>query len=185
MATLARLVARLQVETSRYVKSVQQGRGAGRKFADGLNQKFKSVNVIPNPAGLREFDKKLGALEKAAQAKVLRRAVTKAIKPALAAARQNIPVGDEISEYEGKTVSPGFAKRNIKTEIALSRDKNAASAKLGVTPDAAYAVKFVELGTATQAAQPWLVPAFESTVPEQLQIVADELKAGIDAAAKS
>jgi HK97 gp10 family phage protein len=66
----------------------------------------------------------------------------------------------------------------------VSQDKQAAAALLGVDSEAFYAVQFLELGTSKTKAQPWLVPAFESTASEQVAAVTAELKAGIEKAAR-
>lgn len=136
--------------------------------------------------GVAELTAKLSQLGKKVQGKALRIAVREAMKPALKRAEALIPVGKVAHKtYRGRLVAPGFAKRNIRIRTRLSRDKEKATAILGVNREAFYAVQFVELGTSKMAAQPWLRPAFESTRSQQQSALAAALKKQIDKAARS
>jgi HK97 gp10 family phage protein len=185
-SNLARLVARLQIETSKYDAGIAPVSRSARKFAEGLTTAFKSgTDVSINQAVLRELDAKLLGLRDAARGAVLRKAASKGIRSALAKAKETIPVGTvEHRTYKGRLVLPGFAKKNVKVKTFVSQDKQAAAALLGVDSEAFYAVQFLELGTSKMQAKPWLVPAFESTAPEQVAAVTAELKAGIEKAAR-
>lgn len=136
--------------------------------------------------GTRELEAKLRALGEAVAAPILRKAVRKAIKPAFQKAQELIPVGvDAHRTYKGRLVAPGFARRSIRTVTRVSDDKQRVSAALGVRKEAFYAVLFTELGTSKMAAHPWLRPALQTTQGEQEQILAEEIRAGIEKVAKS
>lgn len=131
--------------------------------------------------GVADLTKQLTALGAQVAAKELRGTVKEAIEIALHAARSNIPVGTEYHKtYKGRIVSPGFALANIDTKIGFDKRNGAAYALLGVRSEAFYALAFTELGTATQAAQPWLVPAFEASQDPMLSKVAAELKRRVE-----
>lgn len=130
--------------------------------------------------GIRQLTEQLHALGEVATGKALRSAVRAGMKPALERAKQLIPVGvDTHRTYKGQLVLPGFAKRNIRVVVTVSRDKQKASALLGVRREAFYAINFVELGTASQPAQPWLRPAFASTRQQQLVALSTALKKAV------
>lgn len=136
--------------------------------------------------GVAQLTRQLDALGKLDDGKALRAAVNAGIKPAKEVAKGLIPEGvDAHRTYKGRVVAPGFARRSIATKTKLSRDKQKATAMLGVAPEAFYAVQFVELGTSKMPAQPWLRPAFEATTKEQQQEVAFSLKKSIDKASKT
>lgn len=184
MPSLARFRVSLSIETNEFGQSNGVIKRAIDEFTKGASSQF--VEFIPNPAALKELDRKLAGLTVAARGKALRAAVTKGIKPALAAARQAIPVGTvEHKTYKGRLVTPGFARKNVATNVRVSKDKTAATAELGVRPEAFYATEFVELGTSRMAAQPWLVPSFNSTASEQIAAASEALKAAIEKAATS
>lgn len=182
---LARLVTRLQVETSKYVADVNQTKRGVTKFARGIDQPFKNVETILNPAALRELDQKLAGLAASATGPILRRAVNRAIRPALEEAKNTVPIGKVPHKtYKGRLVAPGFARKSLKIKTLVSRDKQAAAALLGVAGEAYYALQFIELGTSEIPATPWLQPAFEGTATKQQDAIAAELKAGIERAAR-
>ena len=117
--------------------------------------------------------------------KALGAAARAGIKPALDRAKATIPVGEVAHRtYKGRLVAPGFASRNVFVKVNLSRDKQAAFARLGVAREAFYAVQFVELGTSKLPKQPWLVPAFESTQDAQQAALGKSLGKAITRIAK-
>lgn len=121
--------------------------------------------------------RKLGKLD---DGKTLRKVVRDAIRPAQKRAQALIPVGNRAHRtYKGRLVGPGFAKRNVVVITKLSKDKQSASALLGVRREAFYAVNFVEIGTSIMAAQPWLRPAFSQTRSEQEQAMKEGLRSAI------
>lgn len=66
--------------------------------------------------------------------------------------------------YKGNWLLPGFAKRHVKLETYVSRDKQSATAVVGPVKEAFYASQFVEFGIPSRgySAHPWLVPAFSA-----------------------
>lgn len=135
--------------------------------------------------GTRELGRKLKALGKAAEGKVLRQAVRAGAQPVMAHARATVPKGTEPHKtHKGRVVAPGFASRSLTTVTKIGRRKDRAFAFIGVKAEAYYVLQFVELGTSRQAAQPWLVPAFESTQKAQQQALAAKLRQAIMKAAK-
>ena len=125
--------------------------------------------------GVRKLERKLLKLEPKIGKKVVRQAVRKAAKPILAAAKSNVPV------------ESGELKRNLKIK-ALKRKKHRFGVMIGTglkwfTGDQFYAA-FVEFGTGTRPARPYLRPAFDTKRQSSEQILKTELKNGIKAAAK-
>jgi HK97 gp10 family phage protein len=139
--------------------------------------------MASNLAGLRDLTRRLRALGRLEDGKAIRAAVREAIKPALKRAKQTVPVGSYAHKtYRGRLVGPGFLKRSIRVETVLSRDKQSASALLGVRREAFYGLQFVELGTSKMPAQPWLIPAFEGTISDAEQALATSLSKAVDKA---
>jgi HK97 gp10 family phage protein len=139
------------------------------------------VGLDGTAALLRQLEE-LGKLE---DGKALRSAVRAGMKPAMDRAKAMIPQGiDPHKTFKGRLVAPGFAKRSIRVVTKLSKDKQKASAALGVRAEAFYAVNFVELGTSKMAARPWLRPAFASTLQQQTEAMSASLRKSILKAAK-
>lgn len=136
--------------------------------------------------GVAQLTRQLKELGKLDDGKALRQAAREGMKPVFKAAQQAIPVGTkEHRTYKGRLVGPGFAKRNLKIVVSLSKDKQSATAILGVSAEAFYVVQFVELGTSNQAAQPWLRPAFYGNKQNEINGIARGLQKAIDKAAKT
>lgn len=138
--------------------------------------------------GAKELDAQLAALGAAAGGKVLRGAMRAALNiakaKAEAAAAQLNETGRMHRTYRGRLVAPGFASRNLR--IVTVKDKNGAPlrAVLGVRREAFYAVQFIELGTATIPARPWLIPAHESSQEAMTAKLADGIRERIKRAVK-
>ena len=143
--------------------------------------------------GLKELEKKLHKLGKAAGGNALRNATASAMLPALRAARTSAPVGTQAHRtYKGRLVAPGFLSRSVIRRSRLSRDKTTAWATVGVRGEAFYGVQFVELGyTAGKRgspnrrmvpSRPWLEPAFETTQQQIYRRLKEKLKLQIDKA---
>lgn len=135
--------------------------------------------------GLADLSRQLEQLEDAARGKALRGAALSASLPTFRAAQAGIPKGKVPHKtYKGRLVAPGFASRNIRRVTRLSRDGGTASVLIGVRREAFYAVQFLERGTSKMAAQPWLVPAYNSTYRQVTNRLAVELEKRIKKAAK-
>lgn len=118
--------------------------------------------------------------------KVTRSAVRAGAKTVVKRAKELIPEGiDAHRTYKGRLVAPGFARRAIRAITKLSRDKQAATASIGVRKEAYYAVQFVERGTVKQAAQPWLRPALDQASSAALTAIKDTFKRFVDKVARS
>lgn len=138
-----------------------------------------------NLAGVATLTKRLRELGKLEDGKALRRAVSAGMRPTLRAAKQLIPKSTRpIVTYKGRLVGPGFASRNVAIATTLSKDKQQATAMVGVRKEAFYAVAFVERGTSKMKAQPWLRPAFYSTRHQQEAALRDSLFKTLQKASK-
>lgn len=130
--------------------------------------------------GFAELQRQLKRMSAAVGGKALRSAGVSAMLPALRAAQASAPSGDPPygpygaraafdpyprTTHKGRKVAPGFTARNVARKSKLSRDKSFVKVMLGVRPEAFAAVQFVELGTSTRGARPWLEPAFRRSIP--------------------
>lgn len=140
--------------------------------------------------GVAELSAKLRALaDPKQQAMTLRAAVRTPMKKVEKRARANIarisPGKAEMHRtYKGRLVSAGFASRSLRTIVKMSRDKQSASALLGVRREAFYALQFFELGTAYIPKQPWLVPTFEGMKDQSLREIGIVMRKRIEKIAK-
>ncbi len=140
--------------------------------------------------GVAELSAKLRTLaDPKQQAATLRASVRTPMKKVERQARVNIarisPGKTEVHRtYKGRLVSAGFASRSLRTITKMSRDKQSASALLGVRREAFYALQFFELGTAYIPRQPWLVPAFEGMKEQSLREIGIVMRKRIDRIAK-
>lgn len=135
--------------------------------------------------GARELDAKLQELGKSVRGRALRKAVTEAMKPARQAALARVPQGSAMHRtYKGRLVAPGFTSRNVLIASSLDRTKERATARLGVAPEAFYALQFIERGTFKDKPQPWLAPSFESSRGAVETDLTDTLRAQILKAAR-
>jgi HK97 gp10 family phage protein len=120
---------------------------------------------------------KLRDLGKLDNGSAIKQAVRAGMLTTMDEARTRIAVGTRSHKvYTGQTVSPGFARKSIKIITVLSADKQQATAILGVSKEAFYAVQFLELGTSKMPAQPWLRPAFYGTQSDQQQAIVAKLQ---------
>lgn len=135
--------------------------------------------------GTAALSKQLAELGKAASGRVLKAAVTEAMLPTYTEALGRVPVGTVPHRtYKGRTVEPGFAQQNVRLKTWVSKDKSAATAMVGVSPEAYYVLQFIELGTSKLPAAPWLTPAFESNKDAAVKQVARELRERIERIAR-
>jgi HK97 gp10 family phage protein len=112
-----------------------------------------------NLEGVAELTRQLIALGKLENGAALKLAVRAGMKPVLAAAKANIPVGTEphrlAAAYGKLLVAPGFAQSQLAIGVSINAAKNIASATVGDRSRAFYS-KFAELGTRYRQATPWL-----------------------------
>jgi HK97 gp10 family phage protein len=140
--------------------------------------------------GVAELSKQLAELgDPKASAAALRESVRKPMQMVMRKAAANLAAispgkADLHRTYKGRWVSAGFAARSLKVVVKMSRDKQSASALLGVGREAFYAVQFFELGTAMIPKQPWLVPALESSQDAATRMIGEVMKARIEKIAK-
>lgn len=123
------------------------------------------------------------------QAATLRAAVRTPMRAVMKQARINIAIVSPGKRqlhktYKGRYVSAGFASRSIRMIVKMSRDKQSATAILGVRREAFYALQFFERGTAKIARQPWLEPAFSQSRSRSLSLVGETLRKRIEKIAK-
>lgn len=141
--------------------------------------------------GVADLTAKLRALASPKeQAATLRAAVRTPMREVMRLAKVNIarvsPGQRPLHRtYKGRIVSAGFAARNVRMIVKMSKDKQKAQAILGVRAEAFYALQFLELGTAKIASRPWLQPAFSQSRDQVVRLVGETLKARIDRIAKS
>lgn len=140
--------------------------------------------------GTRDAIEKLRALASSKeQAAALRASVREPMKEVMKVAQANIarisPGKRELHRtYKGRLVSAGFAARNIRLIVVMSKDKQAAWALLGVRKEAFYALQFFELGTAFIPKEPWLLPAFFSSKDRSVKGIAEVLRERIEKIAR-
>lgn len=127
--------------------------------------------------GTKFLDDQLKALaDPKINSAVLRAGVVAGMRKVLARAKGTVPVGTRAHKtYKGRIVAPGFASRSLRVKGTVSRDRQKATALLGVAPEAFYAVQFIELGTARIPRRPWLVPAFEASQEEAQAALRDAM----------
>jgi len=77
--------------------------------------------------------------------------------------------------WNGMAVA-GHAQKSVRMITVMSKDKQQATAILGVRASAWYALQFFELGSSKTPQQPWLQPAFRSSENAMLQGIADTMK---------
>jgi len=128
--------------------------------------------------GFDELSQKLNTLSDPKEmGKALRSTVRNAMNDVKKVAAGLIPVGiDAHRTYKGRLVTPGFAKRSLKVVSTLDKRRGSASAILGVSSEAFYAIQFVELGTYKMAAKPWLRPAFNGSADKNIRKVAEGMR---------
>lgn len=144
--------------------------------------------------GVPELTKKLAEYGPKVTGQVLRSTVGQAMRSVRAAAESNLAAMPSIQEerraftktYRGNIKTPGYAARHVVQEAYISADKQSATAVVGVTPEAFYAVAFVEFGVPHYGVppRPWLVPAYEANLSNVEQHVARTLERRIKSLAR-
>lgn len=135
-------------------------------------------------AGFKELSDKLKELPEKVRKTALRKATKEAAAVVLQEAFSRIPKGTRPHKtYKGNQVFGGFASRNIRAKVKLAKNKKTGYARIGVAPEAFYALSFVELGNG-QKEQPWLVPALQSQTDSVIETYRRVLGRAIELAAK-
>lgn len=143
------------------------------------------INLSGNVKGVKELAKALDQLGQKAGGRILANSLRAAAKVVTTQAESSFPknkykrkhwVGRNLKKgKQGFEVYPPFARTQIRSKVRQYKNKQGAYALVGVTPDAFYALQFVELGTSKQAKQPWLVPAFTNTSGQQIDTIKSRL----------
>lgn len=145
--------------------------------------------------GLDGVLKRLKALPKKVERKLLRRAVRKGATIIRDAARQNARAVDDPS-------TPESIEKNIVVQESsrLGRSEGGVAMRVGVRGGArapangdgdgkanpggdTFYWRFIEFGTSKMQARPFMRPAMENNIEAATQAVTDELNKGLDAAA--
>jgi len=135
--------------------------------------------------GAKDLQRKLDAMGKGKKlSSILRSAVRAGMNPVRASAAAALVTSPASgftyhrtyhghTSYKGNWLLPGFAKRHVKIETFISRDKQAAKAEVGPVKEAYYASQWVELGMQSRGypAHPWLRPALRSNTRKALDAV--------------
>jgi HK97 gp10 family phage protein len=154
-------------------------------------------------SGIAELTKQLDALTSLEDGKALKRCVKAGINEALKRAREIIPQ-EGINGHQGRAhrlkvskalhekyggigalVTPGFAKRSLRTISTINESKDVASGVLGVRKAAYYAVQFLEFGTHKMKAQPWLRRALLEARDDAERKLKKSLEVSVAKAAKT
>lgn len=144
----------------------------------GITIKLEGIGAVDQ--ALKDLEREFG--DKMAQSKVLVPAVREAMKPVLAAARQNAPkdTGDLarslIVEARRPTKRDRRSKYITQTDTVIAAVTTASGKKLkkmGIKSDARAIAQ--EFGTAKNPAQPYLRPALEANAQNTVNRLADIL----------
>lgn len=116
--------------------------------------------------GAKQLVKKLQAIQKECQPKIVAQAVRAAMVPMMQEARANAPKGKRTHRtYKGRLVAPGFLKRNIKLRKMKFKDKSRVGYSLKARGEAWYG-SLVETGHGNAKPKPWLGKAYRSKSEE-------------------
>jgi HK97 gp10 family phage protein len=140
--------------------------------------------------GFRELDAALAELPQALRRAVVLAALRKAAKPIVRDARAKARRGKDPrrrgsmkQRRSGESESMGHGADSIAARAVKATAANEATIAVG--PDARHwYMKLVEFGTARQAPDRFLTPAFEINKEEAAQLVGEELWKSLSAAAK-
>jgi len=128
--------------------------------------------------GLQELDKKLRELEPKLARKVTRKALRDAAKMTAAKAKELVPV-DEGDLRDSIRVRSGKSRKGTVSVIVTT------SASDNLFTGESYYGAFLEFGTSTIEARPYLRPALEQTAQAATALIRDRLAAGIEEIATS
>jgi len=126
-------------------------------------------------SGMKEVQRALAELPKRVASKVIRQNLRAAMKPMLAAAKENAPEGTGDLEHSIKLKSGKRKRHVIRLNIVAYRD-----------PDdpVPFHAAYVEYGTSRQAPQGFFRRAFDQTKNTTMQLALDGIRKGIDDAVK-
>ena len=127
------------------------------------------VEVSHEIKGLKDLAKNSDKLKKNFASTTLRTALRNAAQPVRNKARAKVPIGE------------GDLKKAIAINAKVDK-KGEGHADIGFRKDKAFYGGFVELGTSTQQARPYLRPALEESEPEILPAFVNALNKTIDKA---
>jgi len=129
--------------------------------------------------GDKALDKKLSTLEGKVRNKIARKAIRKAAKPVLDAAKANVPVE---SGKLRKSLTIRALRKSSKNKFRVGAR---VTTRDGLFSGETFYGGFVEFGTATQAPRPFLIPALASNSGRVDSILREEIRTAImDEAAK-
>lgn len=137
------------------------------------------MKLHSNLRGFEDMDKALAALPQRVENKVMQRAVTRALRPARQAIREETPIGDTRSPASKEY---GRARSNIRLHRLRKVKKGSKGAR--ITTGRAFWLMFYELGTRYQPARPFFARAFKRMQEAILKDLAKELGEGIEREAK-
>jgi len=131
--------------------------------------------------GVTELKKALAILGTDVATKEGRRANRRAASLMAQVMKDTAPVGDEESRSPGSK-KYGRLRDNIKVRLAKSR--KATAVVFNITTGRAFWGFFQEFGTVKMPANPWMRTAFDASVRAAQTAQIDELKKGVERAAK-
>lgn len=132
-------------------------------------------------SGFKDFDKVLNKLPKNIENRVLQKSTNKAMRAGLRDMKAAAPVHKR-GEQSKASIEYKSLKRNLKVK-RLRRTSRGQKASRIDTGKAFWGV-FFELGTRSQPARPWFLPAFQKAQTKVLDTLKIELGKGIEDEAK-
>jgi len=112
--------------------------------------------VTGEVVGVRDLQRRLKAIDKSIQPKIVAQAARAAMIPMMKEARANAPQGKKTHRtYKGRLVAPGFLKRNIKLRKMKLRSKEHIGYSLAARKEAWYG-KLIETGFKGIPGKSWL-----------------------------
>lgn len=93
--------------------------------------------------GMAELRRSLRELKVSAQGSAMRNAASFAVTPVAKRTAATVPQGTvQHKTYKGRTVAPGFASRQVRKQVVVSRDKMTVYAMVGFSREAFYTMYF-------------------------------------------
>lgn len=134
--------------------------------------------------GLEGLKAQLEELKVQAAAKVLARAARKSFEPVLETARALVPVDTGLTRESIRlaVVRPKEGGPVVRVGLRIAAAKGAQKLGREVSLSPHWRWHFIELGTSKMAAKPFLRPALDQNAAKALEILKQELLAGIQRA---